>query len=128
VVAGIGVDACDLARMRRALEGPGGPRFVARVFTPQERAYCDGRGRARIESYAARFAAKEAAMKALATGWGRGVGFRDVEVVRGADAPPRIVLHGQAARIARRRRLGRWHVSLTHTHTTAIAWVLAELA
>jgi holo-[acyl-carrier protein] synthase len=112
--------------MRRALAGPSGTRFVGRVFTEAEQAYCEGRGRGRVESYAARFAAKEAAMKALATGWGRGVGFRDVEVVRDPEAPPRIVLHGRAAAIARARRLGRWHVALTHTRTTAIAWVLAE--
>jgi holo-[acyl-carrier protein] synthase len=113
--------------MRRAISGATGARFRERVFTPDERAYCEGRGRSRVESYAARFAAKEAAMKALATGWGQGVGFRDVEIVRARDAPPRLVLHGEALRIARRRRLGRWHLSLTHTRTTAIAWVLAEL-
>lgn len=126
VVAGIGVDACEIGRMRRAITGPTGARFLARVFTAGERAYCEGRGRSRVESYAARFAAKEAAMKALATGWGSGVGFRDVEVVREPDRPPRLVLHGAARRIARRRRLGRWHLALTHTRTTAIAWVLAE--
>ena len=126
MIGGIGVDACELARMQRALAGAAGARFRARVFTAGEQAYCDARGRGRVESYAARFAAKEAAMKALGTGWGQGVGFADFEVLRDGDAAPRLRLHGAAARIARRRRLGRWHVTLTHTRGTAIAWVLAE--
>jgi holo-[acyl-carrier protein] synthase len=126
VIGGIGVDACEVARIQRALAGPAGARFRARVFTAGEQAYCDARGRGRLESYAARFAAKEAAMKALGTGWGQGVGFLDVEVVRDGDDAPRLVLHGAAAGVARRRRLGRWHVTLTHTRSTAIAWVLAE--
>jgi holo-[acyl-carrier protein] synthase len=125
VIGGIGIDACEIARMRRALAGATGARFRARVFTEAERAYCDGRGRGSVESYAARFAAKEAAMKALGTGWGEDVGFHDVEVVRDGSAP-RLVLHGAAARVARERQLVRWHVSLTHTRTTAIAWVVAE--
>ena len=112
--------------MQRALSGPAGARFRARVFTAAEQAYCEARGRGRLESYAVRFAAKEAAMKALGTGWGQGVGFLDVEIVRNGDDGPRLLLHGAAARIARRRRLGRWHVTLTHTRSTAIAWVLAE--
>jgi holo-[acyl-carrier protein] synthase len=126
MIGGIGVDACELARMQRALAGPAGARFRARVFTAGEQAYCEARGRGRVESYAARFAAKEAAMKALGTGWGQGVGFLDVEVRRDGDDAPRLFLHGAAARLARRRRLGRWHVALTHTRSTAIAWVLAE--
>lgn len=126
MIGGIGVDLCEIARIRRALTGAAGTRFRARVFTPDEQAYCEARGRARFESYAVRFAAKEAAMKALGTGWGAGVGWCDVEVVRPEDGTPRLQLHGQAARIARRRRLGRWHLTLSHTRTTACAWVLAE--
>jgi holo-[acyl-carrier protein] synthase len=125
-VGGIGVDACDIDRMRRALGGRTGTRFRDRVFTERERAYCEARGRSRVESFAARFAAKEAAMKALGSGWGQGVGWHDVEVVRREDAAPALVLHGEAARRAKRRRLRRWHVTLTHTRTLAIAWVLAE--
>ena len=89
VIAGIGVDACEIARLRRALDGAAGRRFRARVFTAEEQRYCDGRGRNCIESYAARFAAKEAAMKALGTGWGEGIGFLDFEVTRDGDASPR---------------------------------------
>ena len=94
MIAGIGVDVCEVDRIRRALEASHGARFRDRVFTDAEQAYCEGRRRGRFESYAARFAAKEAAMKVLGTGWGRGVGWRDVEVARergaaAGDPPPR---------------------------------------
>ena len=100
MIIGLGVDVCDVARIRRALEGRAGARFQARVFTAAERAYCEARRRGRFASYAARFAAKEAAMKALGTGWAQGVGWRDFEVVRARGAPPRLVLHGRAAALA----------------------------
>src|SRR3989442_6159267 len=108
VIVGLGVDVCDVARIRRALEGRAGARFQARVFTAAEQAYCEARRRGRFASYAARFAAKEAAMKALGTGWAQGVGWRDFEVVRAHGAPPRLVLHGRAAALARRPGLARW--------------------
>jgi holo-[acyl-carrier protein] synthase len=127
-IGGIGVDVCEIGRVRRLLAGATAHRFRDRVFTSREQAYCEARGRTRAQSYAVRFAAKEAAMKALGTGWGQGVGFRDVEVLRDGDEAPRIVLHGAAARMARRRGLVFWHVTLTHTRTTAMAWVLAERA
>jgi holo-[acyl-carrier protein] synthase len=126
VIAGIGVDVCEVDRIRRALEASHGARFRDRVFTDAEQAYCEGRRRGRFESYAARFAAKEAAMKVLGTGWGRGVGWRDVEVARERGAAPAIRLHGQAAIIARRLGMSRWLVTLTHTRTSALAWVVAE--
>jgi holo-[acyl-carrier protein] synthase len=127
-IAGIGVDACEIARVKRAMAGAAGTRFKRRVFTDGEQAYCDARGRARFESYAARFAAKEAAMKALGTGWGQGLGFTDVEVTREGEAAPRLVLHGEAARRAASLGIAHCHLSLTHTRTTAIAWVLCERA
>jgi holo-[acyl-carrier protein] synthase len=126
MIVGLGVDVCDVERVRRALEGRAGDRFRARVFTPAEQAYCEARGRGRFASYAARFAAKEAAMKALGTGWGQGVAWHDFEVVRGDSGPPTVVLHGQAARLARRRRMGRWLVALSHAGGQAIASVVVE--
>lgn len=123
MIAGIGVDLCDVARMGRALDG--GPAFARRVFTAGEREYCDRRkGGARLQSYAARFAAKEAAMKALGTGWAEGVGWHDVEVVREGDAAPWLRVTGVAAE--RTPPDARWHLTLSHTDTTAIAWVLLE--
>ncbi len=126
MIAGIGVDVCEVDRIRRALESRHGARFRARVFTDGEQAYCEGRRRGRFESYAARFAAKEAVMKVLGTGWSRGIGWRDIEVVRAPGDPPAIRLGGQAATIARRCGMTRWLVTVTHTRATAIAWVLAE--
>jgi holo-[acyl-carrier protein] synthase len=126
VIVGVGIDVCDVARIRRALEGKTGARFRDRVFTPGEQAYCEARRRGRYTSFAARFAAKEAAMKALGTGWADGVGWRDFEVVRATGEPPRLVLHGRAAAIARRRGMVRWLLALTHTADTAVASVVAE--
>lgn len=126
MIAGIGVDVCEVDRMRRALEAPHGGRFRTRVFTAAEQAYCEGRRRGRFESYAARFAAKESVMKVLGTGWGGGVAWRDIEVTRAPGGLPGLRLHGQAAAIARRLGMTRWLVSVTHTRTSAIAWVVAE--
>jgi holo-[acyl-carrier protein] synthase len=126
VIRGLGLDVCDVDRIRRALERATGARFVARVFTPAEQRYCEARGRGRFASYAARFAAKEAGMKALGTGWARGVGWRDFEVVRRPGAAPALVLHGRAAALARQAGLARWHLALTHTAASAAATVVVE--
>jgi len=126
VVLGVGVDVCDIARIRRALERPTGARFKARVFTPAEQAYCEQRRRGRFASYAARFAAKEAAMKALGTGWADGIRWQDVEVVRLPNGPPSLVLHGRAAAIARRLGIRRWLLALSHGDSSAVASVIAE--
>jgi holo-[acyl-carrier protein] synthase len=128
VVVAVGIDLCEVARVRRAVSGPSGPRFRQRVFTEAEQAYCDGRGRGRVASYAARFAAKEAVAKALGTGFSDGVAWRDIEVMRRADLAPEVVLHGEAARLARRRRIATWRLSLAHTATTAVAVAVAETA
>jgi len=126
MILGVGVDVCDVARIRRALEGKTGERFRSRVFTASERAYCEARRAGRFASYAARFAAKEAAMKALGTGWAEGVGWREFEVVRDEGAAPRLVLHGVAAAIARRRGMTHWLLALSHTTENALASVVVE--
>ena len=126
MIVAIGVDVCDVARIQRALEASTGARFRARVFTVAEQAYCEARGRARFASYAARFAAKEAAMKALGTGWSAGVSWQDFEVVRAEGEPPRLVLHGRAAELAHQRRMVRWLVALSHERTGAVASVVVE--
>lgn len=120
-IIGAGIDATDIPRIERALARYG-DRFVQRVFTDGEIAYCRRR-RNPAPHFAGRFAAKEAAMKALGTGHSRGVLWRDIEVVR-RGGPPQLQLHGGAA--ARFRALGAHTtlVTITHSETLAIAQVL----
>jgi len=126
-ILGTGIDTIEVARVQRALERPvTGSRFRARVFTDREVAYCESRGKARYQSYAARFAAKEAAMKALGTGWNRNVGWHEIEVTRERGRAPQVALSGKAAEFAKRRRVKRFHLSLTHSAEQAIAHVIAE--
>jgi len=126
-ILGTGIDMIEVERVRAALErARTGARFRARVFTEREIAYCESRGRARYQSYAARFAAKEAAMKALGTGWNRHVGWSGIEVARERGQPPTIVLSGKAADFAARKGVRRFHLSLTHTAASAIAHVIAQ--
>ncbi len=126
-IVGVGVDAVDVARFRRVLDRR--PRFAARFFTETEQS--DATGSADVaQSLAARFAAKEAVMKALGTGIGA-FALTDVEVCRtsGSGATrnaPFLVLHGTAAELAGAQSAGRFHLSLTHTDGVAIAFVVAE--
>lgn len=124
MILGVGIDTVDVPRIQRLWQRSG-ERFLARVFTPAEAAYCLTRAHP-AESLAARFAAKEAAMKCLRTGWADGLGFRQVEVVRTAAGAVDLALHGEAATLAQRLGIRRWHLSLTHTATSASAFVLAE--
>ena len=110
--------------MREVLERT--PRFRERVFTPSERDYCDARGAAAAQHYAARFAAKEAALKALGTGWSGGVGWRDVEVANDAAGRPELVFRGAALELLRRSGATCAHLSLSHTSEHAVAQVILE--
>jgi holo-[acyl-carrier protein] synthase len=124
VLVGLGIDVVDIARMQRILDGPPArvERFLARCFTPGERAYCDG-ARDRAARFAARFAAKEATSKAL--GVPAGISWHDVEVVRGGGAP-RLELRGAAAERADRLGVVRTLLSLTHDGGVAAAAVALE--
>jgi len=124
MIVGTGIDIAEVPRIARALERYG-ERFLHRVYTEGEIRYCDSKAN-RIERYAARFAAKEAAMKALGTGWNHGVRWRDIEVSRQPGGRPTITFHGKAAEFA--ARLGAAHValSLSHTAEQAIAQVILE--
>jgi holo-[acyl-carrier protein] synthase len=127
MIIAVGTDAIEIARIERAVDHPQwGERFRQRVFTAGEIAYCLKRARY-AESFAARFAAKEAVMKALGTGYAKGVWWRDIEVVR-ASGRPTIVLSGGAAARAAAIGATRWHLSLTHTAGQAMAHVIAESA
>jgi holo-[acyl-carrier protein] synthase len=128
-VVGIGIDAVDVDRFRRVLSRR--PRLAERLFTDTERADAAGTVDP-AERLAARFAAKEAVMKALGQGLGS-FALRDVEVVRtpgtgSAAGAPNLRLSARAAQLAGARRVSRWHVSLTHTDRLAMAMVVAEAA
>lgn len=126
-IVGTGIDVAEIARVRAALDEPQtGARFKARVFTAGEQAYCDARGPGQYESYAARFAAKEATMKALGIGWGAQLGWLDIEVVREPDGRPTIQLHGKGADAAAAAGVARVHLSVTHTKDLAVAQVVLE--
>jgi holo-[acyl-carrier protein] synthase len=126
VIVGTGVDLAEIGRIARALEAAHGERFRARVFTLEEQRYCDRRGVGRAESYAARFAAKEATMKALGVGWGKDAGWCDIAVEREKGGPPTLRLSGTALATAERRGIRRWSLALSHSGGLAIAFVVAE--
>lgn len=111
--------------MEKALEAPHGLRLRERVFTPAEIAYAESKAN-RWERYAARFAAKEAGMKALGTGWHGGVSWQDFEVANLASGRPTLTLHGVAREIAQRMGVRNVSLSLTHTSEQALAVVVLE--
>jgi holo-[acyl-carrier protein] synthase len=120
-VVGIGLDATDIPRIERAIARYG-DRFLHRIFTEAEIAYCSSRHRSGPH-YAARFAAKEAAAKALGTGISYGVTWRDIEVVRGSG-PPKLRLHGRAFQHFQRLGATVSLLTITHAETIAIAQVV----
>ncbi len=124
MIVGLGVDMEEISRVGDVI-GRHGRTFLERVFTAAEIAYCE-RHRESVERYAGRFAAKEATMKALGTGWSKGVRWRDIEVTRLPGQRPTIVLHGVAREHA--ERMGARHISLSITHTGnfALAEVILE--
>jgi holo-[acyl-carrier protein] synthase len=124
VVKGLGIDLVELDRFEQALSRHGA-RLEERLFTPAERAACAGR-HDRTQALAARFAAKEAALKALGTGWSRGLSFRQIEVERDTAGAPHLKLHDHAARRAAELGVQRTHVSLTHQPGVAAAVVVLE--
>jgi holo-[acyl-carrier protein] synthase len=124
LIVGLGVDIAEVPRIKAAIERHGEP-FLRRIFTPNEVAYCE-RFKNKFERYAGRFAAKEATMKALGTGWNRGVRWVDLEVVREPSGRPTIALAGEAAKIAAHLGVKRISVSITHTEAQALAQVIFE--
>jgi len=124
MIVGTGIDITEVPRMAEAL-ARFGERFLRRVFTEEEIRYCESKAN-RIERFSARFAAKEAAMKALGTGWSRGIRWRDIEVFRQQGARPTIRFHGKAADHAARMNIKTVSLSLSHTSEQAIASVILE--
>jgi holo-[acyl-carrier protein] synthase len=124
LIVGLGVDIAEVGRVKAAIERHG-EVFLRRVYTPKEREYCE-KFKNKFERYAGRFAAKEAAMKALGTGWSRGVRWVDVEVVREKGGRPTMALAGEAGKLAERLGVKRIALSITHTAEQALAQVIFE--
>lgn len=124
MIFGIGTDIIEISRIR-ALHQKQGDAFLQKCFTPSEVEYCLRKQNA-AESLATRFAAKEAVMKALGSGWGEGVAFCNIEVVREGEEAPRIVLHGAAAEFAAARGVRQIQVSVSHCKEYAVAFAVAE--
>jgi len=128
MIISTGVDLAEVDRIQAALEHPRiGRRFRDRVFTEKEIAYCEKKTqRGKYESYAGRFAAKEAVMKALGRGWGAKVRWLDIEVARARSGKPDIVLHDKTAKLAEEMGIRRWALSITHTKQHGLAFVIAQ--
>ena len=120
--AGIGVDIVEIDRMRRTLDRT--PGFAQRVFTQEERSYCDARSNP-AASYAGCFAAREAVLKALGCGFAEGVAFDDVSVTHDPHGRPQAVLRGRAAQIAHELGVVEVHLSISHTRDVAVANAVA---
>jgi holo-[acyl-carrier protein] synthase len=124
MIVGTGIDIAEVERIREAIERHG-ERFLKRIFTEGEIQYCESKAN-RVERYAARFAAKEAGMKAIGTGWNHGVRWRDIEVARKPGGRPTLLLHGKAAEFAAKLGATNIALSLTHTAEEAMAQVILE--
>lgn len=124
MIVGTGIDIAEVPRIRQSIERFG-DRFLRRVFTDGEIEYCSSKANS-AERYAARFAAKEAAMKALGTGWNHGVRWRDCEVTRMPSGRPTLTFHGKAAEFAAKLGAKNAALSLSHTAEQAIAQVILE--
>ncbi|MGB2627826.1 MAG: holo-ACP synthase [Candidatus Acidiferrum sp.] len=124
MIVGMGIDVAEVPRIQAVIESQK-ERFLRRVFTPEEAAYCE-QFKNKYERYSGRFAVKEAAMKALGTGWSRGVRWVDLEIVRMRGGRPTLVLKGEARKIADALGVKNIVVSITHTAAQAIAQVIFE--
>lgn len=124
MIVGTGVDLCEVERIKSAIARHG-RRFVERIYTPREIAYAESKANV-YERFAARFAAKEAGMKALGTGWHGGVRWQDFEVTNLPSGRPTLQFHGKAAEFAQRLGVENVSLSITHTSVQAMALVILE--
>jgi holo-[acyl-carrier protein] synthase len=124
VIVGSGIDLCEVQRIKEAIARYG-RRFVERIYTPREIAYAESKANL-YERYAARFAAKEAGMKALGTGWHGGVRWRDFEVTNLPSGRPTLQFHGKAAEYAQKLGVENISLSMTHTSLQGMALVILE--
>ena len=124
MIVGIGTDLAEVSRIQASISRYG-ERFLSRIYTDRERAYAGSKANS-AERFAARFAAKEAGMKAIGTGWNLGVTWKDFEVVNERSGRPTLALHGVAQSIAEKLGAQRISISLTHTSELAFAVVILE--
>lgn len=124
MIISTGIDIVEVYRIRETMERT--PRFTERVYTAVEREYCDSKGAAAFQSYAGRFAAKEAFLKALKTGWRGKIAWHDVEILNDADGVPTLNITGEARAILEKRGADRVHLSISHTAEHAAANVILE--
>ncbi|MBK8149672.1 MAG: holo-ACP synthase [Acidobacteria bacterium] len=124
MIISIGIDIVEVYRIRETIERT--PRFAERVYTPAERAYCDTKGAAAAQSYAARFAAKEAFLKALKTGWRGRLSWHDMEILNDEMGVPTLTATGEAQKLLAELGAERIHLSISHTTEHAVAQVVLE--
>jgi holo-[acyl-carrier protein] synthase len=124
MIVGSGVDLCEVRRIQHSIERFG-QRFITRIYTAGEIAYVDRKAN-KFERYAARFAAKEAGMKAIGTGWRGGITWHDFEVANLPSGKPTLIFHGHAAKVAERLGVKNVSLSLTHTAEQGMAFVILE--
>ncbi len=124
MIVSIGIDIIEVYRIRETLART--PRFVERVFTERERTYCETKGTAAAQSYAARFAAKEACLKALKTGWRGKITWHDIEIISGENGVPHLEIRREAEKIFQNLGANAIHLSMSHTTEHAVAQVIFE--
>lgn len=124
MILSIGIDIIEVYRIRETLART--PRFAERVFTAKEREYCNGKGAAAAQSYAARFAAKEAFLKALKTGWRGKLTWQDMEIINDSQGVPSLALYGEAKILFEKSGANKIHLSISHTTEHAVAEVILE--
>ena len=124
MIVSIGIDIVEVYRISETIQRT--PRFVERVFTEKERAYCESKGAASAQSYAARFAAKEAFLKALKTGWRGRITWQDMEILNDAQGVPNLEIKGEALVLLENLGADKIHLSMSHTTDHAVAQVVLE--
>ena len=123
-IVGVGVDIVECLRIAQMIERHG-ELFITRVYTDLEIEYCTTR-KAATQHYAGRWAAKEAVLKAIGTGWRRGIGWRDIEIRNDRNGAPTVLLRGGARDVMDRAGIGSMHVTISHCRSYAVAYVVAE--
>lgn len=124
MIVSIGIDIVEVYRIRETLERT--PRFTERVYTEKERAYCEAKGAASAQSFAARFAAKEAFLKALKTGWRGKITWQDMEILNDEQGVPHLEIKGEARKLLENLGANKIHLSISHTTDHAVAQVILE--